>query len=384
MPVKNSDMIYFDYAATAPFDKRLKDDVLNGSWANANSLHSLGQTARQQLDQARRDLADQLGARRPSELIFTSCATESCNTVFEGALSPNVTHVIISEIEHPAVTRAANALKERGIKVETLAPTHEGIIEPQTLRTKLESLKTSGANVGLVAVQALNNIVGTIQPYKELAKITHEAGALFMCDSVQALGKIEIDLESSGVDFAAFSGHKIGAPKGIGALYIRTGVNCKPLLRGGKQEMGLRSGTQNVAGAVAFAHAAQLANLERKHTWDHLAFLRKMFFAKLKTMSLKHPLKAVISQDVAHAPHIIPLICPGLEGETLVLRFDNAGFAISSGSACSTASLEPNPVLRAMGFSEDDAYSSIRLSFGKDTTAAEIDSFFEVLPEVLT
>ena len=135
-------MIYFDYAATAPFDKRLKDDVLNGSWANANSLHSLGQTARQQLDQARRDLADQLGARRPSELIFTSCATESCNTVFEGALSPNVTHVIISEIEHPAVTRAANALKERGIKVETLAPTHEGIIEPQTLRTKLARCHT--------------------------------------------------------------------------------------------------------------------------------------------------------------------------------------------------------------------------------------------------
>ena len=386
MPVssKDNELIYFDYAATAPFDMRLRDDILNSSWANANSLHSMGQEARRQLDDARRKLSYELGARRPSEIIFTSCATESCNTVFEGAITHKMTHVLISEIEHPAVTRAANALKEKGIKVATIAPSCEGIVEASALDEKLCALESAGANVGIVAIQMVNNIIGTIQPYKELAKVAHNHGALFMCDSVQALGKIEIDLENSGIDFASFSGHKIGAPKGIGALYIRTGVHCNPLLRGGKQEMGLRSGTQNVAGAVAFAHAAELANAECKHSSDHLGFIRKMLLAKLKMIDLPHNLKPVISEDVAHVPHILSLICDGLEGETLVLRFDNAGFAISSGSACSTASLAPNPVLTAMGFSEDEAYNSIRLSFGKDTTAKQVDKLFEVLPEVLS
>ena len=384
MPINSSDMIYFDYAATAPFDRRLKDDLLNSSWANANSLHHVGQTAREQLDDARRKLARELGARRPSEIIFTSCATESCNTVFEGALPSNTTHILISQIEHPAVFRPANALKERGIKVETIQPNRDGIIEAQKLEEKLSSLEASGANVGLVAIQMLNNIVGTIQPYKELSEVIHKHNALFLCDSVQALGKIEIDLESSGIDFASFSGHKIGAPKGIGALYIRTGVHCIPLLRGGKQEMGLRSGTQNVPGAVAFAHAAQFANAERKHTWEHLTFLKKMFLAKLDALELNHKLKPVISEGSSSVPHILSFICDGLEGETLVLRLDNAGFAISSGSACSTASLAPNPVLIAMGFSEDEAYSSIRFSFGKETTAREIDMLLEALPEVLS
>lgn len=379
----DEEYIYFDYAATAPYDERLTQVYLDSSWGNANSLHAIGQNARKQLEDARRRIAFELGARRPSELVFTSCATESCNTVFEGIVKPNTTHVVISGIEHPAVARAAYALKEKGIQVISVKPNSEGIVEPQTLDKALSKLQSDGAKADLVAIQMINNIVGTIQPYEELATVAHKYDSLFMCDSVQALGKLEINLEKSGIDFASFSGHKIGAPKGIGLLYVRSGVHCNPLLRGGKQEMGLRSGTQNVAGACAFAKAIEYAHAERKHTWEHLSYLRKMLLAKLQQSSFNHALKPVISETVPHVPHILPLFCEGLEGETVVLRMDEAGFAISSGSACSTASLAPNPVLIAMGFNENQAYSSIRLSFGRKTSAKEIDALFLALPEVL-
>lgn len=293
------------------------------------------------------------------------------------------THVIVSAIEHHAVLNAADALKSAGYKVDRLMPGSDGIIVPEALERQLAAIEDAGDACCLVCVQAVNNELGTIQPIEELALITHEHGALFACDAVQALGKLSFDLEASGVDACAFSAHKIGAPKGIGALYLRRGTRIAPLIHGGGQEAGMRSGTSNVPGACAFAQAVEYAVGEREQTWSHVLALREHLLDAIARGGFAHELLVTVPDEAAVVPHILSLHARGLEGETVVLRCDNAGFAISSGSACSTSSLDPSHVLGAIGLSRDDALGGIRLSFGRETNMEDIDRFIEVLPEVL-
>lgn len=387
MPAASAHRVYLDYAATAPFDERLYPVLHDASWANANALYAEGREAAAQLRDARIRIARALGAHAPSEIIFTSGGSEADNMAIKG-LAKSVagaarTHVIVSAIEHHAVLNAADALKADGFKVDRIMPGSDGIIAPETLERQLATIEDAGDACCLVCVQAVNNELGTIQPIEELALIAHEHGALLICDAVQALGKIVFDLETSGVDACAFSAHKIGAPKGIGALYLRRGMRIAALIHGGGQEAGLRSGTSNVPGARAFAQAVEYAIAEREQTWSHVLALRTRLLDVISRTDYAHDLRATLKGDAEVVPHILSLHVKGLEGETIVLRCDNAGFAISSGSACSTSSLDPSHVLAAIGLSRDDALGGIRLSFGKNTSVEDIDRFIEILPEVL-
>lgn len=387
MPAASVHRVYLDYAATAPFDERLYPVLHDASWANANALYTEGREAATQLRDARARIAHALGAHAPSEVIFTSGGSEADNMAIKGLARPVAgatrTHVIVSAIEHHAVLNAADALKTDGFKVDRLMPGSDGIIVPEALERQLAAIEDAGDACCLVCVQAVNNELGTIQPIEELALITHEHGALFACDAVQALGKIALDLEASDVDACAFSAHKIGAPKGIGALYLRRGTRIAPLIHGGGQEAGMRSGTSNVPGACAFAQAVEYAVGEREQTWSHVLALREHVLDAIARGGFAHELLVTVPDETAVVPHILSLHARGLEGETVVLRCDNAGFAISSGSACSTSSLDPSHVLGAIGLSRDDALGGIRLSFGRETNMEDIDRFIEALPEVL-
>lgn len=387
MPAVNASRVYLDYAATAPFDTRLYEALQNASWANANALYTEGREAATQLRDARARIARALGAHAPSEVIFTSGGSEADNMAIKGLAKPVAgaahTHVIVSAIEHHAVLNAADALKSAGYKVDRLMPDANGVIDPTALESLLAAIEDAGDASCLVCVQAVNNELGTIQSITQLARVAHEHGALFFCDAVQALGKVPLDLEASDVDACAFSAHKIGAPKGIGVLYLRRGTRIAPLIHGGGQEAGMRSGTSNVPGDCAFARAVEYAVEEREETWNHVLALREHLLGAIARSSFAHELLVTVPDETAVVPHILSLHVRGLEGETVVLRCDNAGFAISSGSACSSSSLDPSHVLGAIGLSRDDALGGIRLSFGRETSMEDIDRFIEILPEVL-
>lgn len=379
--------VYLDYAATAPFDESLVEVLERSSWANANSLHAEGKRAATQLCDARSRIARALGAHAPSEIVFTSGGTESDNMALKGLarIVPGAarTHVVVSAMEHHAVLRAADALKASGFKVDRLAPDSSGRIVPDALEASLARIEETGDACALVCVQMVNNEIGVIQPVQELAAVAHAHGALFFTDAVQALGKVDIDLEGLDVDAAAFSGHKIGAPKGIGALYLRRQTPIAALLHGGGQEAGLRSGTSNVPAACAFATAVERATSQREESWEHARMLRERLLEGVAKLQAPHVLRPVLPSDADAVPHIVSLVAQGLEGETVVLRADNAGIALSSGSACSSTSLEPSHVLTALGLSRDDAIGAVRVSFGDKTTSEDIDALLEALPGVL-
>lgn len=378
---------YFDYAATAPFDERLADCIASASWGNANSLHAVGRAARKQLDDARRRIAKVLGARQPAEMVFTSGGTEGDNMLVAGLIDPcaklSQTCIVTSNIEHHAVLDSAASLKRHGCKIAHVACDKRGVVTPQALADVLDSLEAEGRQCAVVSIMAVNNELGSIQPVVELAKVAHAHNAKFMTDCVQALGKVEIDLEQSGVDAAVFSGHKLGALKGIGAVYIRRGTKVAPLLYGGGQEMGLRSGTSNVMGAVCMAQAVEFAVTERKQVWSHVADLRRQLLDGLAALEAPHRIAPTLSDDSACVPHTLSLIVDGLEGETVVQRLDAQGIACSSGSACSTGSLDPSYVVMAVGVSKQRAYGSVRLSFGAKTTAREVGLLLDALPHAL-
>ncbi|MDY5661666.1 MAG: cysteine desulfurase family protein [Coriobacteriales bacterium] len=383
---------YLDYAATAPFDTRLADTMAAASWANANALYTEGRAAASQLEDARKRIAVALGAHAPSELTFTSGGSESDNTAIRGLAKPvpgaKSTHVVVSSIEHDAVLNSAKALKSEGFAVDKVDPDASGIVRPEALEALLARIEDEGGAVTLVAVQAVNNELGTIQPVRALARVAHAHQARFFTDAVQGLGKLDIDLEQSGVDAAAFSAHKIGA------LYLRRGIRIKPLVYGGGQEAGMRSGTQNVMGALVFAQAVENAVAERTAVWERASAFRAKVLDALAAGDFAHQVRPTLSCDVAAcdgplteqgglAPHVLSLLVDGLEGETLVLRADNAGIAVSAGSACSSGSLDPSHVLLAIGVPRQLAFGSLRLSFGALTSEDDVDLFIEKLPEVL-
>ncbi|MGI6034144.1 MAG: cysteine desulfurase family protein [Coriobacteriales bacterium] len=390
--------VYLDYAATAPFDERLVEALASSSWANANALYSEGRAAAAQLEQARSSLAKSLGAHAPFEMVFTSGGSESDTTALTGLSSAvpgaRKTHVVVSSIEHDAVLNSAKSLKARGLVIDKIDPDASGIVRPATLEKMLSDIDERGDACTLVVVQAVNNEVGTVQPIRALVRVAHAHRARFFTDAVQALGKLPLDLEESGVDAASFSAHKIGAPKGVGALYLRRGTRIAPLVYGGGQESGMRSGTQNVAGARAFSRAVELASEERIDTWMHVAALNAAVREGVKRGSFAHALAPTLAGDPSgpdeplletggRVPHILSFLCEGLEGETLVLRCDSAGIAVSAGSACSSGSLDPSHVILALGIPRERAFGSLRLSFGRESTEADVACFIAALPEVL-
>ena len=374
------DDIYLDHAATTPMRSEVQEvlaDVLARTFGNASSIHSLGQDAKKVHEESRELVTSCIDAS-PDELIFTSGGTESDNFAVRGtayALKDKGNHIITTTIEHHAVLNCCKALEEEGFDVSYVPVDSECLVEPEGIA---EAVRPETI---LITVMAANNETGTIQPIAEIGEIAQKNGAVFHTDAVQAVGKIPVNLEGIGVDLLSISGHKIYGPKGIGALYVRKGTSLRPLLYGGHHERSLRPGTENVPGIAALAKAVKLAVEELPESEKALRFLRE----KLES-GISKKLEAVRrngSKDKS-LPNILNMSFEGVDGESLLLNLDLLGFAVSTGSACTSGATDPSHVLLAMGLSPQFAQSSLRFSFGRDNTEAHVDKLLEVLPDIVS
>jgi len=372
--------IYLDHNATTPPDPVVADrmtQALREVWGNASSVHHFGQQAKAALDEARGSVAALLGADA-SEIVFTSGGTESDNIAIRGAaeaLEPSGRrHLITSAIEHEAVLNTVKALARRGWRVTTIAVDASGIVSPDRLREAMTD------DTALVSVMHANNEIGTIQPIAELAAIAHERGALFHTDAVQSAGKLALDVRALGVDMASIAGHKFYGPKGTGALWLKRGVRLVPPTGGGRQERNRRAGTENVPALVGFGVAAELARRKLVAEGARLEALRDRLEAGVLASVPGSERNGAASPRV---PNTTNLSIERVEAESLLIGLDLAGIAVSSGSACSSGTLEPSHVLKAMGLSHARTLGSIRFSLGASNTDADIDRVIEVLPPLV-
>lgn len=374
-----SGRIYLDYAATTPVDERVVEAMApfwSDRFGNPNSLYTRGRDAFSALEEARAQLASCLGAQEPREIVFTGGGTEADNAAVLGiaGASKRGKHVVVSAFEHHAVLEPAEQLARTGWEVSQVRPREDGVVHPEDLERFVRE------DTALVSIMAANNELGTVQPLRELVAVTHDAGAVFHTDGVQAVGKIPFDVLEIGVDAVSISAHKIYGPKGVGALYLRSGTPFQPLLRGGGQESKRRSGTQNVGGAAGLAKALSLMLDEQDAEADRLSgLLRRLETGVFDTV----PNVELNGAQAKRLPNIANFIVKGAEGESMLLQLDAAGFEVATGSACSSASLEPSHVLVAIGCPPELAHGSLRVSLGRFTTEEQVDAFLEVLPPVV-
>ncbi|MBA3985237.1 MAG: cysteine desulfurase [Flavobacteriales bacterium] len=371
-------MSYLDYNSTTPMEPRVLEAILpflKDNFANPSSTHHFGQSINEKVKEAREQIADFINADS-NELIFTSGATEAINIAIKGvaeSYSSKGKHIITVSTEHKAVLDVCKDLERKGFEVTYLPVQKNGLID----LTELE--RAIRLDTILVSVMYINNETGVIQPIKKIASIAHEKGALFMTDTTQAVGKIEVDVEDLGIDLLCFSGHKMYAPKGIGALYVRqrdNKVKLIPQIHGGGHEQGLRSGTLNVPGIIALAKACEIASQEMKQNQKTISDLRN----ELETELLKLP-NTSLNGDSENRIYNTANICfKGQDANVLIGRMKN--IAVSNGSACSSAVVEPSHVLKAMGFSDDDAFSSLRFSLGKYNTFEDIEKVVNKIKEL--
>ena len=372
--------VYLDYAATTPVDERVIEAMLpyyTEVWGNPNSLYRRGRDAYTALESARERVASAIGAVNPNEVLFTAGGTESDNAALAGIVArtpESRRHVIVSAFEHHAVLEPAHLLEKSGYDVTYLAPRPEGYIDVDDVRAALRD------ETALVSIMHGNNEIGTLQPIRALADAAHERGALFHTDAAQTLGKVPFDVSELGIDAASFSGHKIYGPKGVGALYLKRGTSFAPLIRGGGQEFKKRSGTQNVAGAIGFATALELTLAEMPDESVRLAALRDRVVAGI-TSTIENTVESAAYPE--RLPNIAHLIIKGVEGEAMLLQLDAKGVAVSTGSACSSGSLEPSHVLLSIGCPAELAHGSVRVSVGRYTSADDIEYFLDVFPPIV-
>lgn len=376
--------IYLDHASTTPVSREVLEEMLpylTDYYGNASSLHSFGREAYTAMEQARDRVANVIKAKK-DEIIFTSSGTESDNLAIEGIAYSNkelITdfkgpHIITSAIEHPAVLEVCKYLEGEGFKVKYLPVDSYGLVNMEDLE------KSISRGTFLITIMHANNEIGTIEPIDEIGKIAKERKIIFHTDAVQSFGKIHIDVEKMNIDLLSISAHKIYGPKGVGALYIRKGVQLRPLMHGGGHERGLRSSTENIAGIVGLGKAAQLASQRFKNGYEYMIKLRN----KLIENNLKNiPESYLNGHPTKRLPNNAHFRFTGIEGESLVLSLDEKGIASSTGSACSSKKLEPSHVLLAIGLNEVDSHGSLRLTLGRENTEEEIDYVLEVLPEVV-
>lgn len=380
VPEPRSDLVYLDHAATTPVRPEVLElltRLTRDLPGNASSVYSLGRAAKNVLDEAREIVAEAL-AVEPGEIFFTSGGTESDNWAVRGAAEAAKArgkHLITSSIEHPAVLHVFDALEKEGYRVTRLPVTPEGEVLPETLEAALTPDTT------LVSIQAANNEVGTLQDLRTLAELCHRQKTVFHTDAVQLVGTLPLRPRENDLDLASISSHKLYGPKGVGALYLRRGTKIRSVLEGGGQERTRRPGTENVPAIAAFAEALRLAVAEQAEEAARLRSLRD---------SYEELLKAKFGSDVLfnghpekRLPHISNVCFPGIEGETLLLLLDSLGFCCSSGSACTSGSLEASPVLLALGRSEVEAKGSLRVSLGRSTTKEELTRLVGALDAVL-
>jgi len=372
--------VYLDYAATTPVDQRVVDVMLpyfTEHYGNPNSLYELGRDAYRALESARESVASNIGAEHPNEVLFTGGGTESDNAALVGIAtkaSPDGGHIIVSAFEHHAVLEPAHYLEKHGFDVTYLRPRADGIMNLDDLRAALRE------DTVLVSVMHGNNELGTVQPIREIADAAHEVGAFVHTDAAQTLGKVPLDVRELGVDAASFSGHKIYGPKGIGAFYLKRRTPFAAYLRGGGQEFRKRSGTQNVPGAVAFAEALRIMLEDLPTEGPRLTALRDRILTGI-TSTIENT--EVTAKGEPLLPNIAHLLIKGVEGEAMLLQLDAKGVAVSTGSACSSGSLEPSHVLLSIGCPPELAHGSIRASVGRFTTEEDVEYFLDVFPPIV-
>jgi cysteine desulfurase len=365
---KHYSHIYLDTAASTPVADEVIAEMLpylKERYGNPSSMHKFGRETTRAIHLARKRVAEMIAASSPREIIFTSGGTEANNLALKGTAihvkskMPKKNRIITSSIEHDAVLEPCKDLEDRGFVTMHLPVTGEGLIRPSELKNMISD------NVALVSIMYANNEVGTIQPIKELVEITHQAGAVFHTDAVQAAGKLPLNVKSLGVDMMSLSSHKINGPKGVGALYISSNLKILPIIHGGGQEWYLRSGTENVPGIVGFGKACELANKRMMHYQEHVPRSR---------------LNGLRTERIANNAHFTFF---GVNGEDLIIKLDENGIAASTGSACSVRKQKPSHVLRAMGFSYEEITGSLRLSFGMHNTKDEVDRAINVLSSII-
>jgi cysteine desulfurase len=370
---------YLDNNATTPVDPAVLEAMLpylGSVFGNAGSVHSVGQAARGAVDAARESLARFVGAKS-SEIVFTSGGTEADNLAIFGVVAASARakkHVITSTIEHPAVLQSCEALATPGASITFVPVGSSGVVDPDEVRRALRP------ETILISVMYANNETGAIQPVEEIGRIAREAAVAFHCDAVQAAGKLPLDVNALGVDLLSISAHKFYGPKGVGALFVRKSTALEPLFRGGHAERDRRPGTENIPGIVGIGKATQLAGESLASGVSRIAALRDRFEGELLA---RVPGSAVNGDSKRRVGNTSNLRFPGAAGEALLIALDLQGIACSAGAACSSGSTEPSHVLKAMGLSDDEARSSLRFSFGRQTTEAEIDYALTVIPAVV-
>ena len=369
--------VYFDHAATTPVDERVLEAMLpffGERYGNPSELHRLGREARAAVEEARAVVAAAIGAGE-REIVFTSGGTESDNLALFGCLqrfAPG--HLVVSAVEHPAVLEPARALNRAGWAVDFVPVDGDGVVDIDAYESAFRD------DTRLASVMFANNVVGTVQPVAELARIAHEKGAVFHTDAVQAVGSVPVDVAELGVDLLSLSGHKLYGPKGIGALYVRRGTRLQPVAHGGGHERRLRSGTENVPGIVGLAAALRLATEAMPETRPRLERLRDRLRAGVAE---RVPDVRLLGHPTERLPGNVAFTVRYVEGESMLLQLDAAGFMVASGSACASGSLEPSHVVLALGLGAEEAHGSIRVSLGRENTEAEVDAFVDAFPPIV-
>jgi cysteine desulfurase len=375
--------IYLDTAASTPVADEVIEEMLpylKERYGNPSSIHKFGRETARAINLARKRVAEMIGASSIREITFTSGGTEANNLALKGTAihvqskMPKKNMIITSSIEHDAVLEPCKDLEDRGFATMHLPVTGEGFVRPSELKNVISD------NVALVSIMYANNEVGTIQPIKELVEITHQAGALFHTDAVQAAGKLPLNVKNLGVDMMSLSSHKINGPKGVGALYIRSNLKILPIIHGGGQEWYLRSGTENVPGIVGFGKACELANKRMRHYQEHVAGLRNYVVERVLKEIPRSRLNGLRTERIANNAHFTFF---GVNGEDLIIKLDENGIAASTGSACSVKKQKQSHVLKAMGFSYEEITGSLRLSLGMHNTKDEVDRAVNVLSSVI-
>ena len=370
---------YFDNAATTNVRKEVLDEMLpylKDEFGNPSSLYSIGRSAKRGIEKARRQVAELINCN-PEEIYFTSCGSESDHTAIKGiaaAYRKRGRHIITSKIEHPAVLHTCQVLEKQGFRVTYLNVTKNGMINMEQLR------KSISMDTILISIMAANNEIGTIQPIEEIAKIAKMYNIIFHTDAVQACGNMHIDVKKMGIDALSLSGHKINAPKGVGALYIKSGIEFEKFIDGGHQENNKRAGTENVAQIVGLGKACEIA---RENLNNHMKYLQELRDYYINEIETRIPNVKLNGDRKMRLPGNANFSFKGVSGETLLLKLDEREMCASTGSACSSGSLEPSHVLTAIGLSKEDANSSLRTTFGEINTKEDVKELADSLVEIV-
>lgn len=372
-------ILYFDNSATT----RVKEEVLkemfpyySQEYGNPSSIYGIGRRAKRAIEEARTKVANLIGAK-PNEIYFTGSGSESDNTALKGIAYANKEkgkHIITSKIEHPAILESCKTLEKQGFKVTYLNVDKEGVVDLQELKSSITE------ETILISIMFANNEIGTIQPIEEIAMIAKAHNIIFHTDAVQAAGNVPIDVKKMGIDMLSISGHKIYGPKGIGALYVRKGINFNRYIDGGHQEKGKRAGTENVAGIVGLGKAAELAKNNLEKHMKHLQGLRDYYIKQVEEKI--HGIRVNGSME-KRLPGNSNISFKGVEGEALLLNLDQRGICASTGSACSSGDLSPSHVLVAIGLTQEWSNSALRVTFGEDNTKENVDYLVKCLVEIV-